>query len=489
MIGSTEISEIGDAALPDKLKQPEDTRPPRPQREAGTTLLLIWLVVAMTLCGYVPMLHGYPVGTSRAAILTLFTICSWAIGLFKEPLTSLMFFLFTMLFSVAAPSIVFSGFSSPAWWLVFGGMITGAAIRTTGAANQVSRLLLAMNLRGYRHYIAAVVVVSIALAFVMPSTSGRVMLLTPIAMTLADRLGFEPGRPGRTGIIMAVAAASYMPPTAILPANIPNSLLLGAAQTLYGIRLYYGPYFLLHFPVLGALKSVALIWLIGRLFPDRVESSQTVEVPPTCMSPRERMLVMLLLLSLLCYATDFWHGVSPAWVSFGAGVICLLPQTRIISARDFAEQVQIAPLVYVAGFLGLGALISQSGLGELTAKALLNWTHMVQGNYSMNAMQVLLIGAGIGLLTTLPALPAVLTPLAGQLAHASGLPIYTVLMLQVPVFSTVFLPYQSPPMMIAMHLADVSMKDGAKLCLALAAISVLCLLPLDYFWWRILGIL
>lgn len=59
----------------------------------------------------------------------------------------------------------------------------------------------------------------------------------------------------------------------------------------------------------------------------------------------------------------------------------------------------------------------------------------------------------IGLLTTLPGLSAVLTPVAGQFAHASGLPLYTVLMLQVPVFSTVFLPYHSPPMMIALQTA------------------------------------
>jgi di/tricarboxylate transporter len=62
-------------------------------------------------------------------------------------------------------------------------------------------------------------------------------------------------------------------------------------------------------------------------------------------------------------------------------------------------------------------------------------------------------------------------------------------MLQVPVFSTVFLPYQSPPMMIAMHLGGVSLKDGAKLCLALAAITVLGLLPLDYLWWHVVGVL
>jgi len=41
-------------------------------------------------------------------------------------------------------------------------------------------------------------------------------------------------------------------------------------------------------------------------------------------------------------------------------------------------------------------------------------------------------------------------------------------------------------MMIAMHMGGVSLRDGARLCVVLA---VLFLLPVDYFWWRIVGVL
>jgi len=72
------------------------------------------------------------------------------------------------------------------------------------------------------------------------------------------------------------------------------------------------------------------------------------------------------------------------------------------------------------------------------ANVLLGLTDMAAGNPVTSMLLILRIGAVIGALTTLPGLPAVLTPLTGPLAHASGLPLYTVLMLQVPVFSTVF---------------------------------------------------
>jgi di/tricarboxylate transporter len=456
--------------------------------QIGTGLLILWVVAALFLTRYVPLIRGYPVAMSQAAIVVFFTVCSWALGLLKEPITTLLFFLFAMLFSVAPAQTVFAGFSSPAWWLVFGGAITGVAVRVTGLAGRFSNFLLAARIDTYGHYVAAVALGAVALAFVMPSTTGRVLLLTPLALTLADRLGFGPGRRGRTGLVMAVAAGSYMPPTTILPANIPNSVLLGAAQSLYGVHLHYGPYFLLHFPVLGALKTVVLVWLICRLFPDRVESVSRPEAIDGRLSGREWTLTVILGLSLLCYATDFWHGISPAWVSLAAGVACLLPQTGIVPAKDFSEQVHVTPLVYVAGFLGLGALISESGLGGWAAGLILHWVHMMPGHTLANVIWLELTGVCIGLLTTLPGLPAVLTPVAGQFAHASGLPLYTVLMLQVPVFSTVFLPYQSPPMMIAMHMGGVSLRDGTRLCLCLASITVIALLPLDWMWWRLLGV-
>ena len=82
-----------------------------------------------------------------------------------------------------------------------------------------------------------------------------------------------------------------------------------------------------------------------------------------------------------------------------------------------------------------------------------------------------------------------LSPLAREFAAATGLPLLTVLMLQVVPFSTVFLPFESPPIMVAMQIGDVGIRPASKLCLAVAAITILVLLPLDFLWWQLLGYL
>jgi di/tricarboxylate transporter len=90
------------------------------------------------------------------------------------------------------------------------------------------------------------------------------------------------------------------------------------------------------------------------------------------------------------------------------------------------------------------------------------------------------------MLTTLPAVPAVLTPLSDSLAQATGLPVQTLLMMQVLGFSTIMLPYQAPPIVVGMQLSGEKLFHAAKICLLLALISVFILLPLNFFWWKLL---
>ncbi len=426
---------------------------------------------------------------AQAAVLVLFTVGAWAFGLFPEPVTTLTFFLLAVLLHVAKPEVIFAGFHSAAWWLVFGGAVTGLAVRTTGLGSRIASTLFALKRPTYRRYVASVMVACVGLAFVMPSTTGRILLLIPIVLALADRIGLSEGRRGRTGLVMMVAAASYMPPTTILPANIPNSVLMGAADSFYGVKLHYAPYLLLHFPILGALKAVILIWVICRLFPDDGPLTNTSSSTPAPLTDDARRLSILLALALAGFATDAWHGISPAWISVAAAIICLLPAIHIVTPKTFTEQMHITPLIYVAGFLGVGAVVADTGLGEKVARLCLDAVGMTPGTPVINAAWLIVIGSAIGLVATLPGLPAVLTPLAGQLSTASGLPLYTVLMLQVPVFSTVLLPYQSPPMMIAMHLGGVGMRDGTRLTVVMTVITLLVLFPLDYVWWRVLGML
>ena len=91
------------------------------------------LAVALTAAGLLiaPFLLALPPADAtqlRAAGLVLLTLGFWAMVVLPEFMTALIFFLIAMVLHIAPPAAVFTGFSSTAWWLVFGGMIVSTIL-------------------------------------------------------------------------------------------------------------------------------------------------------------------------------------------------------------------------------------------------------------------------------------------------------------------------------------------------------------------------
>uniref|UniRef100_UPI0034D55E2E SLC13 family permease n=2 Tax=Pseudomonadota TaxID=1224 RepID=UPI0034D55E2E len=72
---------------------------------------------------------------------------------------------------------------------VLGGFVIGSAIRKVGLADRIARGLAAHLTGSWFRMVGGVVLLTYALAFVMPSNMGRIALLMPIILALADRAG------------------------------------------------------------------------------------------------------------------------------------------------------------------------------------------------------------------------------------------------------------------------------------------------------------
>lgn len=427
---------------------------------------------------------GAPSGLALA--LVILAIGLWASAAIPEHVTALVFFALAMLLAAAPPNVVFSGFYAAATWLVFGGLVIGVAVNQTGLGARIANRLAGLFGRRYAGVIFGMIAVGVALAFLMPSSMGRVLLLMPIAFGIADRLGFASGTRGRSAIVLATCAGAFLVPFGILPANVPNIVLLGLGED-YGFTPTYAYWLLLHFPVLGLLKGVVAGLCLLALFPDEPRPPQEIPLR-RAFTKAESRLSLILALALAGWLTDFAHGISPAWIALAAAVACLLPGIGVLGGQDFAK-VNFASVVYVAGILGVGALIASSGWGIWLGEALIAVAPLEPGAPFADFLALAGIGLGVGLFTTLPGVPAVMTPLAPALAQATGLPLDAVLMLQVVGFSTPLFAYQGPPIAVAVALGWVTLGDATRLLLAVAAATLLVLYPLDYLWWRLLGVI
>jgi len=450
-----------------------------------------WIALMAVAAGLALLFWPLPDGAAatpvRAGGLIVATVGLWATHAIPEHITSLAFMTLAVILGIAKPGVAFSGFAGGAVWLLFGGIIIGLAVSDSGLGRRIARSALRGLTHSYARAVWGLMAACLLLALLMPASIGRIVILMPIALALADQMGFAPGSPGRTGFALTIGCGSFIPTFAILPANLPNVVLFGAAESIYGVVPTYAQYLLWHMPVMGLLRAAALVIIILALFPDQARPPEA-EPEPSRMSAQQRNLLIVLCLTLGLWATDFIHHISPAWVALLAAVIILVPALGLAPPTALADKTNLRPFFFVAGVLGVGALVADSGLGAEIATFLGRWVTFDPARPFLNYLSLIGVSMVFGVAATVPGAPTFLVPLAQDLSAASGMPLMVVLMTQIVGLSALLLPYQSPPLVVAMGLGGVRIRDALRVILASTATTIVILAPLNYAWWRLLGL-
>ncbi|MEX2475807.1 SLC13 family permease [Marinobacter sp.] len=453
-------------------------------RSQWLALILIPALSAALLLG--PVAGWFEGPQMLSALLVMAGLVLFATGALPEFVTALLVLTLAMLLSLAPADVVFSGLTSTACWLIVSGLVIGIAISETGLAQRISDLFTRHMDASYTKLIAGIVIFGILLGFVMPSSVGRIVLFIPIALAIAQNCGFEPGSNGHRAVGLAAAFGSHLPTFAILPANIPNMIMIGSAEKIHGWSPLFGEYLLLHFPLLGLLKAILLVIVLVWLYPDRPRPVAQLSTHRP-FDFRESRLLAIMLVTLGFWLTDALHQISAAWVGLAAATLLLMPGIGMVSTQSFNQKVNISAILVVAGLLGIAGLINHQNISGVIGDQVLAWLPLEPGRDFGNFITLALAATATGVFTTLAGIPATLTPLAEPMSQMTGFSLEAVLMTQVLGFSTIIFTYQSVPLMMAMPLAGIPMRHAARLCLILAALTIVILFPLDYLWWKWLG--
>lgn len=451
-----------------------------------------WIVVALACVSALAIAAGVGgYGAEKGAVLGLviLMVALWGTGVAPNYFGSMVLFAVALIAGLAPANIVFSGFSSAAIWLIVSGFVIGTAIAHSGLGAALASMMNRAFGQSYAMIVIGLSLTAMIFGFLMPSSVGRAVVLVPIGMAMAEMGGLQKGSNGRIGIAVALAIACNMPSFAILPSNIPNVILAGAAETTFGVRLGYLEYLALHYPVLGVIRMVVILGLILWLFPDRLKdetahSSQGAQVK----LHHPRRVGIILAITLAFWVTDSLHGLNPAWVGLAAATVLLAPGFGVVTPAAFKASADFGLLIFVVGAMALGQLVDISGLVTDIGQFLAAVLPLGPDRDFANFMSLSLMATVTGIFTTTPATPSILTPMAAELAQLTGLPLKSVLMTQVVGFSTVLLPFQVAPLVVAMQMSGEKMAGLIKVMLISAAISFVVIIPLDYLWWQALGL-
>jgi len=425
-------------------------------------------------------------GVMPAAGVVLFAVAHWALGVLPQHITALLLFLISVVLEISPPNVVFSGFHASATWLVFGGFVISLAAQRSGLATRIVRALVTHLPPRYLAMAGGLAVAGLALSFIMPAASGRAVLMAPLAVALADRLGFAENTRARFGLVLAAGWGATIPAFGILPSNVVNMAFVGATESIFDIGFTYFEYTLLNLPVLGFVGVAVVIVLISILFGAEPKPQGGKEMQTSWTAP-ERRLMFIMLLALAFWVTDSLHGISPAWVALAAALLCVTPGIGVVPAAAMNKEISYGAWLFVAGVIAVGAIANNTGLGGAIGEWLLAHVPLTKDGGIVTFYEIYAISAAVGMVTTHPAAPPIVTSFSDAIAQATGWPLKSVLLAQVPSWMIYPFPHEAPPVAITMALGGVPMREGFRLLCVYFVVGLIIVLPLQYFWGRMLG--
>lgn len=454
----------------------------------GVTRHTAALIGGVLCIGAVLLLTGPDQIALRTAVVCGLAILSFATRLMPEVVTALLCFLAFLALGAAPAEVIFSGFSTGGFWLLLSGLIIGAAITQTGLGLQIASRIHARTGGSYPRAVVLLTFSGLGLGLLVPSTMPRIIVLVPVAVSLAATMGYATGSRGQIGLAITAATSTLLPTYAILTANLPTIVHYGALETLYGIEPSYGRYFLAQLPVNLVRLALLLVFLMPFAKRDAAGVQDEASDKATAMTSPQKRLLMLLCIAILFWATDWLHNISPAWIALSVAVVVLWPGVGLLSKDAMKSTVDLSPAFFLAGIFAVSAVARHVGLDAQLAETLVPKLALSEGATLHNLYAVTGFSVLISHLTTAPAAPIVLAPLAEAMAQASGWPVLTVAMAQMIAIATPILPYQAPPLIVAMALAHFSVPALTRICIGLAVGVAVIGLPLTYLWWRMIGL-
>ena len=449
--------------------------------------IIIRIVALSAICiATVSAVFGVQPGLWQPAAIAIATTLLWATGALPEDQTALIFFSAASLSGTGSPDVVFSGFTTGALWLVFGGLVIGAAVRRTGLDRAIAVPVIARVKGTYTQAVIAITMLSLILSFLVPSSMTRVILMTPVVLAICDALGMPAGR-GRHGLVVTAVLMNYYFGTGILPANVPNMALVGSLEKNLHVHLQYASYFLTYFPALSLLKAAIAVVLVSFAYRTPIVPIPRDTAKAVVDPPGRNFVALVLAVALALWITDFAHGISPAWIALTVAIIFMFPGIDIVPVSQFSALVNMRPLFFVAGILGLGNFIAVSGLGSAAAVHLASLVGLSADGSLREAALLTGIASAMGLLATHGGMAALLPSLAQDLARLSGLPIDIVVGTIVMGYSMLLLPYQVPPTVVGFQMANVPHRAAAVSVLWIGLVTSLVAVPSQFLWWRLIG--
>ena len=429
----------------------------------------------------------------HALAIALFMIIAWITEALPHAITGLVGCYLFWILGVVKFNVAFSGFSTDTPWFYFGALLFGLMATKSGLARRLAYLVMLRVGNSYSRILLGLIILSFMLTFLIPSGTACVVIMAAIALGLLDAYGFGPGSNIGRGMFITLTYTAGMFDKMVIAG--PASILgRGLIEKSAHIEVLWSKWMLAYLP-LGIITIFATWRLVLWLYPPEKRllaggsgflKDELKKMGP--WSAIEKHALVLMLLALALWMTDFIHHIPPSMIGLGVGLFATLPRLGILNTDD-VKSINYLSIIFVAAAISLGEVLIQTKALDLITNVMFAWmAPLVKNVFSLSVVPYwtaftyhLFLGTDVSMLST--SIPPLM-----NFATANHLnPLMLGMIWTFAAGGKIFV-YQSAVMIVGYSYGHFEARDMLRVGICLTIIESILLLILVPLYWPLLGI-
>lgn len=341
-------------------------------------LMLALGPILAALLALLPAPEGMNLKAWAVCALAIWMVVWWVTEAMPLAVTSLLPLVVLPALNVVPLAQVGASFGNPIIFLFMGGFILSAAMQKWHLHTRLAYSVLSRTCYSASTVLAGLMGVACFLAMWMSNTA-TIILMLPIAMSIATVIGAQGHAP--KAIALGVAYAAAIGGLSTFIGTPTNALLYGHMQTRYGVELNLGEWMLFGVPATLMIAGFAWLYLSRSYLRDMVLAEglkqqlahKIAELGPMKTGEKRTALVFVVTVLLWLFGGFIQEATGliledAAIAIFAALALFLLPTN--VARGEFtlewkdAERIPWGVLVFFGGSLALSGAFTSTGASE-----------------------------------------------------------------------------------------------------------------------------
>ncbi len=441
-----------------------------------------------------PAPDGLSEGGRRSLLLVLYAITLWATEAVHPALTALLLMVLFSLLGVISFSQAVAGLGDTSVWLLLGVFIISAAMQESGFDRRVALSLLRLARGNTRLTILMVIVSTTFFIFLLPTSSGRAALMTPICVGMARAMQLKQGSNIGKTMLISVSFVSLVGSMGLMTGALSMVYAVGLFESLINHKWTYLSWLQALLP--GAVISGFFMWpLLLKLFPPEVS-----HVPGGVqyindelkklgkLSGKEIKIILLAGLMIGLWIFEEKVNLSVSQSCLLISLATMLPGIDIITWKKAASTIDWGVVMLLGASLSMvQGLTSTQAIAWLASNLFSGLTGM---NPTFLAITLLLALTIIRLgFPNLLSMVATTLPVVFTMAFSAGInPVWLGLISICGTVLGLFLPTQSITHLTTYTAGLYTVKDMLRAGFFTTLLVMSVTLFLAHFYWPLIGI-